>query len=245
MWITASGSTSSARKKHGVPASHIPPCRQQSLTGEESLSQKVTQLRHCPRDQWLPVKTALLHLLPYMVKSKVFVATAETAEGWCWLSQPPMTSTCVSTTLKGIFSVTRGIQAIQWNSSSVHLCCEVLQADVVKTTHNKEISEVHLDWTTYSHVYQSRKSKNSSPRGTISSQMWEQPYVIPYLIQTMTSKKVEGSTRICTIAAGTRQVPQGPHPGLCLSLSGEGKLCQEPRLAANRHFPKFCSCSRR
>lgn len=26
-------------------------------------------------------KTALLHLLPYMVKSKVFVATVETAEG--------------------------------------------------------------------------------------------------------------------------------------------------------------------
>lgn len=145
MWITASGSTSSGSKKRGVPAPHTPPCRQRSLAGEESLSQKVTQLRHCPRDQWLPVKTASLHLLPYMVKSKVFVATAETAAGWCWpvLSQPPMNSTCVSTTLKGI---------IQWNLSSLHLCCEVLQADVVVNTHSKKISGVHLDWMTHAHM---------------------------------------------------------------------------------------------
>lgn len=30
---------------------------------------------HCPRDQWLPTSSALLHLLPYKAKSKEFCAT--------------------------------------------------------------------------------------------------------------------------------------------------------------------------
>lgn len=46
-----------------------PPHQQQGLTGTESLSQRGTWFRHCPRDQWLSKGAAPLHLLLYRVKS--------------------------------------------------------------------------------------------------------------------------------------------------------------------------------
>lgn len=51
-----------------------PPHQQQGLTGTESLSQRGTRFRHCPRDQWLSKGAAPLHLLLYRVKSSFYNA---------------------------------------------------------------------------------------------------------------------------------------------------------------------------